>query len=120
VLEVLEALSEGQDPDDLTLEPDVYYSDQLEWLASHMERAGFVDEAVGQLGHSDQGIMGDIGLGQWYEKDAIKQIVVNALLEELREVDRGEPQQMEDTSDPTRKTGPKDWSPKWKKKRGKS
>lgn len=118
IVDVLDALSEGQGTEDLSLEPDIYNSDLLDWLGSHLERAGYVDEATKEYGHSDQGIMGDIGQGQWYEKDQIARIVVEALTEELERIDLGDPQEMENTEESTRK-GPKDWSPKDKKRRGK-
>lgn len=118
IVETLEALAEGQDPDEINLEPDVYTSDLLEWLGSHLERAGYVDEAVENYGHSDQGIIGDISQGQWYEKDQVARRVVDSLREELERIDEGLPQEMEDSGE-TSKEGPKDWSPKKYKKRGK-
>lgn len=118
-VEVLDALHEGQDPDELNLEADPYNSDLLAWLGSHLERAGYVDEAVKDVGHSEQGVMGDIGLGQWWEKTQIAHIVVEALKEELEQIELGEPQQMEDVHEAHRREGPKEWSPRHKKKRGK-
>lgn len=116
VVEVLDVLSEGQDPDDLNLEPDIYNSDLLEWLGSHLERAGLVDEAVEQMGHSKQGIIGDISTGQWYEKDQIARMVADALKEHIDD----ESWEMEDSREPRKKEGPKEWSPMAKlKRRGK-
>lgn len=44
---------------------DVYNADRTAWLASHLDFAAFVDDAVEELGHSGQGIFGDIGYGQY-------------------------------------------------------
>lgn len=118
MVDVLNALSEGQEPDDLNLEADIYNHDLLQWLASHLERAGYVDEAVENYGHSDQGVLGDIRQGQWYEKNEIARIMVDGLKEELERIESGEPQEMEGHGEPGQK-GPKDWSPKKYKKRGK-
>lgn len=118
IMDVLDAIAEGQGTEDLNLEPDIYNSDLLDWLGSHLERAGYVDEATKEYGHGDQGIMGDIGQGQWYEKDQIARIVVETLTEELERIDLGDPQEMEDAHE-SKKEGPKEWSPKKWKKRGK-
>lgn len=44
---------------------DIYNADRTAWLASHLAFAAVVDDAVEELGHSDQGIFGDIGIGQY-------------------------------------------------------
>lgn len=113
VVEVLDALSEGQDPDELNLEADVYVSDLVAWLSSHNERAGLVDEATEQFGHSKDGVIGDISLGQWYEKDQIARMVFDV----LKEHHDDEEWEMEDVREPRPKTGPKEWSPRTKRKR---
>lgn len=113
VVDVLDALYEEQDPDELNLEADVYNSDLIAWFASHGERAGLVDEAVEQLGHSDQGVIGDISQGQWYEKDQIAHMVVDVLKEHMDD----ESWEMEDATGPRPKTGPKEWSPRTNIKR---
>jgi hypothetical protein len=114
IVDVLDMLSEGQDPDELSLEADIYTHDLLQWLGSHNERAGLVDEAVGQMGHSEQGIIGDISMGQWYEKDQIARMIVDALKEQF---EAEGPVEMEDVHE-KKQEGPKEWSPKrWKPRR---
>ena len=65
---------------------DVYNSDRAAWLACHLDFGGMVDEAVEELGHSDQGIYGDIGIGQYR---AIEQIAF-ALISAVREQESDE------------------------------
>ena len=65
--------------DEPELEADVYNHDLLKWLASHLERAGIVDEAVKNFGHSESGIIGDISMGQWHEKELVYQSVLSSL-----------------------------------------
>src|SRR3990167_1208703 len=79
VLRALYHISDTKDPDSPELEPDVYTGDLLNWLASNLERAGFVDEAVGELGHSEQGIIGDIMLGQVHEMEQVYSVALQAL-----------------------------------------
>ena len=62
---------------------DVYNADRSAWLASHLDFAGWVDEAVDDMGHSDQGIFGDIGLGQYRFLEQIGYALVQAIREEV-------------------------------------
>lgn len=92
IVEVLDALSsdEHDDPEEArdSLEPDIYNRDLLLWLASHLERAGFVDEAVSEYGgHSDNGIIGDIGMGQLHEMHQVFGSVLQSLKARLAEVE---------------------------------
>lgn len=82
IVEALAYLSEGNDPDEYHPEPDIYYHELNSWFASHLERAGYVDEAVREYGHSDQGVSGDIGYGQMFEKEE----VYHSILQSLREI----------------------------------
>lgn len=77
VLEAVVALSEADDPDDVQLEADVYNHELLQWLASHLERAGYVDEAVQSYGIESKGfdLMQVIALGQLHEKEEVLGIV---------------------------------------------
>lgn len=69
IVESLNALEEHSDSDSArdSLEPDVYNSQRNAWLGSHVERSGYVDEAVLEFGHSSDGVTGDLGLGQLVE-----------------------------------------------------
>lgn len=106
-VDALDLLAEGNDPEDTQLEPDVYNHDLLKWLASHLERVGYVDEAAEDMGHSDQGIIGDIAQGQWREKDEVFHLVVDALKERLEAIEAGEDEEFE--GDPK---GVKEWRPR--------
>lgn len=77
IVGALDALSNYEDPDDIEseIEPDPYTHDLYKWLASNLTRAYYVDEAVKNLGHSEQGIVGDIGCGQYDEKREVFAIV---------------------------------------------
>lgn len=82
IYQSLSAIANASD-DDLDspeLGPDVYNHELLKWLSSHLERIGYVDEAVSEYGgHSDQGIIGDISFGQMREKDEVYFSVLNSL-----------------------------------------
>lgn len=76
---------EDADPDDPTECADsfvpAYNSDRLEWLASNTSRSGYVDDAVAELGNSDGGVMGDIGLGIYWECEEVYAALAGALRE---------------------------------------
>lgn len=44
--EALEAIAECSDPNDIQLESDVYNSDLLKWVSSHLTRSSYADETV--------------------------------------------------------------------------
>ncbi len=90
IVNALDALSEHEDENDAldSLEPDIYNSELHKWLSSHLERAGYVDEAVKEMGgHSDNGIDGDIALGQLHEKREVFFHVKKALEDRLEEIE---------------------------------
>lgn len=84
----LEAITQYDDPQDAEsdIEADPYTFDLLEWLRSHLDRPGMVDEAVEEFGHSEQGIVGDVMLGQWSEKTSVFRTVLNDVEELAEEV----------------------------------
>lgn len=65
---------------------DVYNADRAKWLASHLFWGGVVDEAVSELGHSDQGIYGDIGIGQYYALSSIASTMIAAVQSRAEEI----------------------------------
>lgn len=109
IVNTLDSLSEGNDPDEPYIEADPYNSQLLDWLASHGERAGLVDEAVEQMGHSEHGIIGDIGSGQYYEKQQVWDRVLQALRDRLQAIEDGEPEAYEKKKGQKKK---QDWSPR--------
>jgi hypothetical protein len=66
---------------------DTYNHARAQWLASNLNRAGYVDEAVEEFGHHEYGIYGDIGLGQYRESEEIYQGVCESLQARLEELE---------------------------------
>lgn len=66
---------------------DVYNADRARWLSLHLDFAGFVDEAVEEFGHSDQGVMGDIGMGQYKLLEQIAYALVSAVREQAEDLE---------------------------------
>ena len=60
-------------------EVDVYNAARTAWLASNLQFGGIVDEAVEEMGHSDQGIFGDIGIGQYRLAERIAYALIQAV-----------------------------------------
>jgi len=81
IYQSLDAISNSSEEelDSPQIEPDVYNHRLTSWLSSNLERMGYVDEATGEFGHSDQGIVGDIGLGQMREKEEVYYSVLSSL-----------------------------------------
>lgn len=87
ITEALQALSDNEDLDDamISLEPDVYNRDLLNWLASSISRAEIVNEAVEEYGLSSKNfdLMQVIGMGQVKEKIEVFGVVLNQLQDHL-------------------------------------
>lgn len=66
---------------------DVYNGCRAAWLASNLSFGSIVDEAVEDLGHSDQGIYGDIGIGQYHFIGQIVQALIDAIEAQAEESD---------------------------------
>lgn len=87
ISKALDEIAESADEDDardraFEFEPDVYNYERLAWLASHMERAGYVDEVVEEMGGDRfPGIIEVIGMGQCREFQEVFDIVLGFLLE---------------------------------------
>jgi hypothetical protein len=58
---------------------DVYNDDRAKWAASHLRFGCAVDEAVEELGHSDHGFHGDIGIGQYHVLRNIAGTLISAV-----------------------------------------
>lgn len=82
-MEALEYIADADDPEDSSdfadQAVDEYTGARFAWLASNLQRASYVDDAIENLGRSDQGIIGDIGLGQYQEAGEVYGIVLDAL-----------------------------------------
>jgi hypothetical protein len=69
-------------------EIDVYNSDRLQWLASHLGNADLVDTAVQEFGYDNStGIVGAIGIGQYYAIERIAGALIDAIEAEVEKRD---------------------------------
>lgn len=83
IVDALQALSDYDDPDAIRddIEPDPYNYDLVQWLGSHLSRAGYVDEAAEEFGieSKDFDVMRWIGIGQVLEKcevlDSVRRVL---------------------------------------------
>lgn len=84
--DAIDWIAEGNDPESPNIEADPYTGELIKWLGSHVgDRPNYVDEAVEEYGHSDQGLVGDLMSGQAKEKDEVYHIV----LQELQKIQEG-------------------------------
>lgn len=110
VLDALNYLSEGNDPEEPQFEADPYTSDLLAWLGSHRDRLGIVDEAVENFGwDKERGIEGAIASGQVYEKEEVFGRVRETLEKRLEDIEAGEAEVFKTRSGGVE--GPFDWWP---------
>lgn len=110
IVAALDLIEDGVDPDEPQIEPDVYNSDLIKWLASNGTRTTYVDEAVSDFGWSDnQGIIGALANGQQREREEVFHRVHEALKERLREIERGEEEVFKKRGGKTE--GWQDWVP---------
>lgn len=65
---------------------DVYTGARLKWLASDLRRPGYCDDAVEELGAYEGGLVGLVGLGQYYEAGELFGLVLQALEQRLDEL----------------------------------
>lgn len=94
--DILDAIAVAEDPNELHGEidslVDVYNADLLRWVSSHLERAGYVDEAVEELGYPGC-LFKALQYGQHQEYSEIHSLV-------LRELEKiAEEREEEDTED---------------------
>lgn len=106
--QALDLLADGMNPEEPELEANVYTSDLYAWFTSHLERAGYVDEATKKYGHSDEGIVNDLMMGQVGEKEEVFRLVVDALQERLKDIELG----VDESWEVGMKKGPLEWSPR--------
>jgi hypothetical protein len=83
IYEALEAISESDNPDEIQLESDVYNSDLLKWVSSHLTRASYVDEAVETWEY--RSFFEALSAGQYQEKNDVLAIVRYSLEKILKD-----------------------------------
>jgi hypothetical protein len=82
IVDALNAFSEYDNADEAIdeVEADPYTKDLLDWLSSHSYRVAYADDAVKEIGYSeDGGIMQAAALGQIAEKHEVYQSVLASL-----------------------------------------
>jgi hypothetical protein len=110
IVAALDLFSEGVDPDEPQIEPDVYNSDLIKWLASHGNRTTYVDEAVSNFGWDENGgVISALSNGQLMEREEVFHRVHEALEERLRDIDLGEEEVFKKRGGKTE--GWQDWVP---------
>lgn len=80
IVESLEAIIDNNgDSDSVELEADCRTSELTTWLASCTTRAEYVDQSIEEFGQSAEGVLQQIGMGQFLEKQEVLQSVVSSL-----------------------------------------
>lgn len=85
IRDALEFIADADDPEDVSAEfadaqVDVYTGRRFAWLSSNLQRQGYVDEGVDNLGAPEPFSVADaIGLGQYEEAGEIYSLVLQAL-----------------------------------------
>jgi hypothetical protein len=90
IQDALNALEDADDWDEV--EPDIdslypYTADRLKWLASHLDRPGYCDEAMGEMGGEFGSTVNLIGLGMYWELREVFGLVRQALEERVEEME---------------------------------
>lgn len=76
---------------------DVYTGARLQWLASNLDRPGYVDDAVAQMGAADLDTTERIGLGQYAESLEVFESVRRSLADRMDDVQDAD----DDADDPS-------------------
>lgn len=63
-------------------EVDTYNSDRTEWLNKNLAHSDYVDRAVEELGHSKDGLFGDIALGQYTQAFEVYGAILRGITDE--------------------------------------
>ena len=87
ISDALDILADRKDDDgyheSLDNDVSIYNSDRTAWLASHLDRAGYVDDAIDEYGwDKERGIFGALGIGEYKEREEVLYLI-KAALEEL-------------------------------------
>lgn len=94
----LDAIAENDNPDtarDSVTDPDARYPytmDRLRWLASHLDRAGYCDEAAEEFGVRPDGIVNAIALGMSHELGEVFDTVRQHLEEMVEDAEGDAPE----------------------------
>jgi hypothetical protein len=88
----VDAIADGADEDDpgefADQHADVYTARGLAWLASNLNRVGYVDDAVSEYGYDEgRGIAGMVALGQYAEASEVFASVAQSLADRLNAIE---------------------------------
>lgn len=79
IVEALDAISEHDDLDDISMEADIYNRDLLAWVADHSEHVGYCDEVMGVMQGQEMDFMQIIQWAQQRQKEEILYSVRSSL-----------------------------------------
>ena len=94
IVAALDALEDHDDEDDArdSIEADIYTHDLTTWLASRVDRTGYVDDACEEYGtDAPQGIVERLQVGQLAEKREVFESVLSSLSDRLDALQDDEP-----------------------------
>lgn len=96
IVDALACIEEGNDPDEM--EPDCYTGGLTAWLASNINRIGYVDECLEEMGGDFPGLSNAIAMGQLKEMREVYDAVW-AFLDEMVEEEEAELEAAESAED---------------------
>jgi hypothetical protein len=76
IRDAMNSISDSDNPEDdagelVDSDVDIYTHDLTKWLGSRNDRFNYVDEAVKEFGHSDEGVIKEIMMGQYKEREEV-------------------------------------------------
>lgn len=80
ILEAFEELEQGENIEDMNIEPDIYTGELIEWLGNRFA-VDLVNQAKAEMGSRDN-IEAEIAQGQWMAKDYIYREVYDFIQEQ--------------------------------------
>jgi hypothetical protein len=90
VRDAVYALSNADDPDEVSLEASIYISDLSAWLGSRADRYSYCDEAVEEFGWTFTNTIELLQLGQAREKQEVLDLVRSFLETRVAELEESE------------------------------
>lgn len=80
IVEILQAIADTDDPEDIEIEASIYNHELLNWLASRIDRVEYIHQAVNDFGMPKEfDFMELVRWGQWQEKQEVLQSVLQSL-----------------------------------------
>lgn len=73
IADALERLAETANIDEITLEPDIYHNELLDWLHTNQTRIDYCDQAMAEF--ATETLMGTLAVGQLLEREDVLHLV---------------------------------------------